>query len=172
VRDGILNHTGPTKPLSQEGRIVRIVDRIAYINHDIDDALRAGILTAGDLPSKEIELLGETPSERIDTLVKDLVARSALAGDITQSEEIGGAMLRLRRFMFQNVYLGPQVREEADRVTNLIKGLFAYYVENPEEIPDGVSEDLSTRVTDWIAGMTDRYAFRTFEALNSPRTAR
>ena len=81
-------------------------------------------------------------------------------------------MLRLRRFMFQNVYLGPQVRTEADRVTNLIKGLFAYYVENPEEIPDGVSDDLATRVTDWIAGMTDRYAFRTFEELNSPRTAR
>jgi dGTPase len=173
VRDGILSHSGRSPaPLTLEAGIVRIVDRIAYINHDIDDALRAGILTAGDLPSKEIELLGETPSERIDTLVKDLVARSALAGDITQSEEIGGAMLRLRRFMFQNVYLGPQVREEADRVTNLIKGLFAYYVENPEEIPDGVSEDLSTRVTDWIAGMTDRYAFRTFEALNSPRTAR
>ncbi|MGK2879090.1 MAG: deoxyguanosinetriphosphate triphosphohydrolase [Solirubrobacterales bacterium] len=172
VRDGILNHTGPTKPLSQEGRIVRIVDRIAYINHDIDDALRAGILTTTDLPRKEIDLLGQTPSERIDTLVKDLVATSAAAGDISQSDEIGGAMLRLRRFMFQNVYLGPQVRAEADRVTNLIKGLFAYYVENPEEIPDGVSDELSTRVTDWIAGMTDRYAFRTFEALNSPRTAR
>jgi dGTPase len=172
VRDGILNHTGPTKPLSLEGRIVRIVDRIAYINHDIDDALRAGILTNADLPQKEIDLLGQTPSERIDTLVKDLVATSALENDIAQSNEIGGAMLRLRRFMFQNVYLGPQVREEADRVTNLIKGLFAYYVDNPEEIPDGVTDDLATRVTDWIAGMTDRYAFRTFEALNSPRTAR
>jgi dGTPase len=172
VRDGILNHTGPTKPQSLEGKIVRIVDRIAYINHDIDDAVRAGILTEADLPRAEIDLLGQTPSERIDTLVKDLVAQSAAAGDITQSDEIGGAMLRLRRFMFQNVYLGPQVRSEADRVTNLIRGLFAYYVENPDQIPDGVSDDLATRVTDWIAGMTDRYAFRTFEDLNSPRTAR
>lgn len=172
VRDGILNHTGPNKPASLEGKIVRIVDRIAYINHDIDDALRAGILADGDLPQMEIELLGSTPSERIDTLVKDMVATSEASGDIAQSEEIGGAMLRLRRFMFQDVYLGPQVRAEADRVTNLVRGLFAYYVEHPDEIPDGVSDDLATRVTDWIAGMTDRYAFRTFEALNQPRAAR
>ncbi|MFT4050229.1 MAG: deoxyguanosinetriphosphate triphosphohydrolase [Solirubrobacterales bacterium] len=172
VRDGILNHTGPTKPRSLEGRIVRIVDRIAYINHDIDDALRAGILEDADLPQFEIELLGASPSERIDTLVKDLVAESERTGDIAQSQEIGGAMLRLRKFMFQDVYLGPQVRAEADRVTNLIKGLFAYYVEHPDEIPGGEGEDLATSVTDWIAGMTDRYAFRVFEELNQPRAAR
>ncbi len=172
VRDGILNHTGPVKPVSLEGKIVRIVDRIAYINHDIDDALRAGILADGDLPQMEIDLLGSTPSERIDTLVKDLVATSAEAGDIAQSDEIGGAMLRLRKFMFQDVYLGPQVRAEADRVTNLVRNLFNHYVEHPDQIPDGVSDDLATRVTDWIAGMTDRYAFRTFEELNSPRAAR
>lgn len=172
VRDGILNHTGPTKPKALEGRIVRIVDRIAYINHDIDDALRAGVIEPSDLPQMEIDLLGTTPSERIDTLVKDLVATSAAAGDIAQSDEIGGAMLRLRKYMFQNVYLGPQVRSEADRVTNLIRGLFNHFVEHPEEIPDGVSDDVETRVSDWIAGMTDRYAFRIFEELNSPRTAR
>lgn len=172
VRDGILNHTGPTKPRSLEGRIVKIVDRIAYINHDIDDALRAGILKPGDLPEMEISVLGGTPSERIDTLVKDLVATSAKLGDIAQSEAIGGAMLRLRKFMFQNVYLGPQVRAEAARVSNLIKGLFAYYVEHPDAIPDSSDGDLATRVTDWIAGMTDRYAFRAFEDLNLPRAAR
>lgn len=172
VRDGILNHTGPTKPQALEGRIVKIVDRIAYINHDIDDALRAGVLADGDLPELEINLLGATPSERIDTLVKDMVATSAATGGVAQSDEIGGAMLRLRRFMFQNVYLGPQVRAEADRVSNLIRGLFAYYCENPDQIPDGVSDDLSTRVTDWIAGMTDRYAFRAFAELNEPRVAR
>lgn len=171
VRDGILNHTGPTKPQSMEGRIVRIVDRIAYINHDIDDALRAGVIVPADLPKQEIELLGDTPSERIDTLVKDLVATSRAEGDIAQSDAIGGAMLRLRRYMFQNVYLGPQVRAEADRVTNLIKWLFEYFVEHPEAIPlaDG---DEAERVSDWIAGMTDRYAFRIFEELSSPRTAR
>lgn len=171
VRDGILNHTGSLKPQTLEGRIVRIVDRIAYINHDIDDALRAGILTDGDLPELEINLLGSTPSERIDTLVKDLVASSEAAGDIVQSDEIGGAMLRLRKFMFDNVYLGPQVRTEAERVTNLIRGLFDHYVEHEEAIPEG-GGDLPTRVTDWIAGMTDRYAFRAFEDLNLPRAAR
>lgn len=172
VRDGILNHTGSVKPASLEGRIVRIVDRIAYINHDIDDALRAGILEVGDLPKMEIELLGSSPSERIDTLVKDLVAESECAGDIVQSDQIGGAMLRLRKFMFQDVYLGPQVRAEAERVTNLIKGLFAYYVEHPAEVPGEADVDVATRVTDWIAGMTDRYAFRAFEELNLPRAAR
>jgi dGTPase len=172
VRDGILNHTGPVKPQTLEGRIVKIVDRIAYINHDIDDALRAGVIERGDLPELEIELLGGSPSERIDTLVKDLVATSERVGDIKQSEEIGGAMLRLRKFMFQNVYLGPQVRQEAERVENLVRWLFDHYVERPEEIPDGVSDDLATRVSDWIAGMTDRYAFRVFEELAQPRTSR
>lgn len=172
VRDGILNHTGPVKPQSLEGKIVRIVDRIAYINHDIDDALRAGVLEPSDLPQREIDLLGDNPSERIDTLVKDLVATSAANGDIAQSDEIGGAMLRLRKYMFDNVYLGPQVRAEADRVSNLVRGLFNHFVEHPDEIPGGEDDDLATRVTDWIAGMTDRYAFRVFEELNEPHTVR
>ena len=105
VRDGILKHTGDEEPETLEGRIVRIVDRVAYINHDIDDAIRAGILSPGDLPREEIELLGDTGSRRIDTLVHDLVERSARAGDIVQSDEIGGAMLSLRAFMFERVYL-------------------------------------------------------------------
>ncbi len=107
VRDGILHHTGPGLPATLEGRIVRVVDRIAYINHDIDDALRAGVLRFEQLPRAEIELLGGTGSERIETLVVDLLDRSEEAGDIVQSEEVGGAMLRLREFMFDQVYLGP-----------------------------------------------------------------
>ncbi len=185
VRDGILNHTGAVKPRSLEGRIVRIVDRIAYINHDIDDALRAGVLSAGDLPADEIALLGDTPSERIDTLVTDLVRTSAREGDIEQSDEVGAAMLRLRKFMFERVYLGPQVREQAERVANLVRALFDYYVECPEQIPAdafgvvhaGASAaappvddtELAQRVTDWIAGMTDRFAIRTYERLAIPR---
>src|SRR5215213_7083322 len=110
VRDGILNHTGPNKPATLEGRIVKLVDRVAYINHDIDDALRAGILRPDDLPAAEIELLGPTGSQRIDTLVLDIVEHSTHAGDIVQSEEIGMAMLRLRKFMFDRVYLGPAAR--------------------------------------------------------------
>ena len=106
VRDGILNHTGSDRPATQEGRIVKLVDRVAYINHDIDDALRAGDPAQDDLPAAEIELLGPTGSARIDTLVRDIVERSAEVGDIAQSEEVGGAMLRLRKFMFDEVYLG------------------------------------------------------------------
>ncbi len=113
VRDGILNHTGAGLPATHEGRIVKLVDRVAYINHDIDDALRAGILRLEDLPAAEIELLGPTGSARIDTLVRDIVERSAAAGEIAQSEEIGGAMLRLRKFMFDRVYLGPDGRPRA-----------------------------------------------------------
>ena len=113
VRDGILSHTGPDEPATLEGRIVRLVDRVAYINHDIDDALRAGVLRRGDLPREEIELLGATGSERIDTLVRDLVEHSERAGDIVQGEEVGGAMLRLRKFMFDRVYLGASALARA-----------------------------------------------------------
>jgi dGTPase len=165
VRDGILNHTGPVKPEALEGRIVRIVDRIAYINHDIDDALRAGILELSDLPQTEIELLGDSHSQRIDTLVRDLVAQSELAGDIVQSREIGGAMLRLRKFMFDNVYLGAEVREKGAQVEQGLARLFDWYVEHPGEIPDGASDEPATRIADWIAGMTDRYALRMFDEL-------
>ena len=113
VRDGILHHTGPEPPATQEGRILRLVDRIAYINHDIDDAIRAGVLGFEQLPSAEIELLGSTGSERIETLVVDLLDRSEEAGDIAQGEEVGGAMLRLREFMFESVYLGPEAQRRS-----------------------------------------------------------
>jgi dGTPase len=178
VRDGILNHTGPTKPISLEGRIVRIVDRIAYINHDIDDALRAGVIAKDDLPAGEIALLGDGPSERIDRLVRDMVSASATAGDIVQSDEIGGAMLRLRKFMFDSVYLGPKVRAEADRVEHLLRTLFDHFAEHPEAIPAGAfgaprdDDELAERITDWIAGMTDRYALRVFENLSVPKASR
>src|SRR5919107_3809026 len=112
VRDGILRHTGEDLPATLEGRIVRLVDRVAYINHDIDDALRAGILRPEDLPADEIAALGATSSLRIDTLVRDLVERSGQAGDIVQGDAVGGAMDRLRTFMFERVYLGAESRSE------------------------------------------------------------
>ncbi|MGD9735309.1 MAG: deoxyguanosinetriphosphate triphosphohydrolase [Solirubrobacterales bacterium] len=173
VRDGIRNHTGATKPATLEGRIVKLVDRVAYINHDIDDALRAGILAPGDLPAAEIELLGPTGSLRIDTLVRDIVDRSEAAGDIVQSEEIGGAMLRLRKFMFDRVYLGPQARSEHERVFGAMHGLFDHYLEHPEEVPGGdpTAEELQ-RVTDYIAGMTDRFCIAKFIELTIPEEAR
>src|SRR5947199_1381322 len=149
VRDGILTHTGPREPDTLEGKIVRLVDRVAYINHDIDDAVRFGILAAEDLPRDEVELLGPTGSDRIDKLVHDLVESSERAGDIVQSPEVGQAMLSLRSFMFERVYLGPQVRGEHERAQTTIQRIF-----------DGLVDrgDGAEAVTDFIAGMTDRFA--------------
>jgi dGTPase len=173
VRDGIVHHTGPEKPATLEGQIVKLVDRVAYINHDIDDALRAGILEHADLPRAEIELLGPTGSARIDTLVRDIVERSAEAGDIVQSEELGGAMLRLRKFMFDRVYLGPAARREHERVHRTMRGLFDHYMRHPGQVPvvePGAGD--CQRVADYIAGMTDRYCIAKFVELNIPEEAR
>src|SRR5256886_2289 len=126
VRDGILNHTGPSEPDTLEGKIVRLVDRVAYINHDIDDAIRAGVLDPGDLPHEEIELLGPTGSRRIDALVHDLVETSARAGDIRQSEEVGTAMLALRSFMFEHVYLAEDARSEHSRARATVRRVFGH----------------------------------------------
>ncbi len=173
VRDGIVHHSGRAEmPRTLEGRIVRVVDRIAYINHDIDDALRAGVLDAARLPADAISVLGPTGSKRIDTLVHDLVERSADAGDIVQGEEGGGAMGALRDFMFAEVYLGPIARAEHAKIDTVLRTLFDHWVEHPEELPDAggaPGADLPQRVTDYIAGMTDRYCLRTYEQLTVPR---
>src|SRR5438445_9620378 len=115
VVDGILTHTGDREPETHEGKIVRIVDRVAYINHDIDDAIRYGMLEEGDLPRREIAILGPRGAQRIDTLVHDLIESSAAAGDIIQGDEIGAAMLSLREFMFERPYLAPVARRQHDR---------------------------------------------------------
>src|ERR671914_371227 len=129
VRDGIRRHSSRAPmPRTLEGRIVRLVDRVAYINHDIDDALRAGVLVESDLPAEAIALLGADGSARIDTLVHDLVERSAVAGDIVQGDEVGAAMAELRQFMFDRVYLGPAARREASKVEGVIRALFELYV--------------------------------------------
>jgi dGTPase len=175
VRDGILNHTGRAKPATLEGRVVRLVDRVAYINHDIDDAVRAGIIGERDLPAEEIAVLGETGSRRIDTLVRDIVESSREAGDIAQSDRVGGAMLRLRKFMFDRVYLGPEARGEHERVERTVRGLFDHYLEHPDELPreDGAGEaDEVQRVVDYLAGMTDRYCIATFRRLALPEESR
>jgi dGTPase len=168
VRDGILRHTGPERPATLEGRIVRVVDRIAYINHDIDDAVRAGVIAVEDLPADEIAALGATGSERIDTLVRDLVERSSAAGDIVQGEDAGAAMDRLRTFMFERVYLAPESRTEVGRIERMLRSLFAYYADNPPPslVTDATEAD---RVVDWLAGMTDRFALRAFADLSLPR---
>jgi dGTPase len=158
VRDGILRHSsGAGEPATLEGKIVRLVDRIAYINHDIDDAVRAGVLSPEDLPREEIAILGPTGAARIDRLVHDLVEHSERAGDIVQGEAVGRAMLSLRSFMFEHVYLGPRARAEHAKIERVLRGLFDYYCEHPEELPTGDGPDA---VIDYLAGMTDRFAIR------------
>jgi dGTPase len=157
VCDGILTHTGPQIPATLEGRIVRLVDRVAYINHDIDDAIRYGVLQPSDLPAEEIAVLGSTGSERIDRLVHDIVQSSEAAGDIGQSAEVGDAMLSLRRFMFERVYLGPQVMPEHRRAHDVVGAIFAALERDPDRLPRGEGS-LERRITDYLAGMTDRFA--------------
>jgi dGTPase len=175
VRDGILRHSGRAEPpATLEGRIVRLVDRIAYINHDIDDALRAGVIGLEDLPREEIAILGPTGSTRIDALVHDLVEHSAAAGDIVQGDEVGAAMLRLRTFMFERVYLGPTARQEHERIERVLSMLFDWFCEHPEEIPDTDPQPLepaahADRVMDYLAGMTDRFAIRAYTERAVPR---
>ena len=158
VRDGILHHTGPREPATLEGKIVRLVDRVAYINHDIDDAIRAGVLRSEELPREEIEVLGARGSKRIDTLVHDLVESSAGAGDIVQGEEVGRAMLNLRAFMFERVYLGAVTAEQRDVAVSTISRVFDHLVAHPDELPDDRPGDVAQRATDYVAGMTDRFA--------------
>jgi dGTPase len=174
VRDGIAGHSGRSDPpQTLEGAIVRIVDRIAYLNHDIDDAVRAGVLRERDLPREAIAVLGDTGSHRIDALVHDLVEHSERAGAIVQGEEAGAAMDELRDFMFEHVYLGPRQRAEHEKIERLLRTLFDHYAADPSRLPDGggaADSDLGQRVVDYLAGMTDRYCVRVFEALTVPES--
>jgi dGTPase len=172
VREGIARHSSRAPlPQTLEGRIVRLIDRVAYINHDIDDAMRAGLLREAELPEQPIAVLGESGSQRIDALVHDMVEHSRGAGDIVQGPQAGPAMAELRRFMFEHVYLGPAVREEHARIANVVRKLFERYVEHPELLPSGSGAhgDLAQRVTDYVAGMTDRYCIREYTDLEVPR---
>ncbi len=183
VRDGILGHTGDDPPATLEGRVVRVCDRVAYINHDIDDALRAGLVSADDLPPGPIALLGETGSERIDALVHDLVDASDDAGDIVQSPAVAEAMDELRSFLFRTVYARSAEESGNERILALLDGLFHHYLAHPELLPlsccddvgpgttadGGYDEVLVRSVTDHIAGMTDRYVQKVYFDTFVPR---
>jgi dGTPase len=170
VRDGIVSHSGRAQePATREGKIVRLVDRVAYINHDIDDALRAGVISPEELPGRAIEILGDTGPRRIDRLVHDLVERSEEAGDIVQGPVVGGAMAELRSFMFERVYMGPEATREHAKIHGVLRSLFDHYCAHPAEIPDSIPPGpLACRVTDYLAGMTDRFCIRVFETLSVP----
>jgi dGTPase len=176
VRDGVARHSSRApQPQTLEGRIVRLIDRVAYINHDIDDAVRAGLLRETDLPEGPIAVLGDSGSARIDSLVHDLVERSQEVGDIAQGPQAGPAMTALRDFMFEQVYLGPAVRAEHRRIAGVVRRLFEHYVEHPQELAGGGREaladerELAQRVTDYLAGMTDRYCIARFSELEVPQ---
>ena len=174
VRDGILNHTGDLRAETLEGRIVGTADRIAYVNHDIDDAIRAGILSEGDLPDTTHAVLGPDHSSRIQTLVMDMVETSAAADDIRMSDSVWDAMMELRAFLFARVYTAPVVMAEVDKATRLVGALFDYYVAHTEEVPEeyrAIAEGDDLRaVTDYVAGMTDRFAKNLFQQLFIPHT--
>ena len=168
VRDGIRHHTGSDMPATLEGQIVRLVDRIAYVNHDIDDAIRAGIITEGDLPVDEIAILGSTTSERITTLVTDIITATGDGTVIVQSDEVGEAFRSLRAYMFREVYLGSPASDESARARSVVTALFRTYLDDPSLLPPGGDADPVTRATDFVSGMTDRYALRAYREMFIP----
>lgn len=176
VRDGILNHTGPNSPSTLEGEIVRFSDRIAYINHDIDDALRSEVISERDLPEDCIKALGSSHRKRIDTLVRDLTENSWGKDRLALSDEKKFYMDKLRQFMFEKVYYSKKVKkdEELEKIEAIISALYDYYEKDPGRLPDekrdmidewGVAEVIK----DHIAGMTDRYAIKLFKDIFVPK---
>lgn len=169
VRDGILNHTGKTKPMTLEGQIVKLSDRIAYINHDIDDALRSGVIAEHDLPEACVAVLGNSTKRRIDTLVRDVIESSDGRDEIRQDPVCGKAMNELRAFMFENVYYSNRVKKEVEleKIGKLIESLYDYYLAHETELPADYRAMIpiygaEEMVKDQIAGMTDRYAIDTY----------
>lgn len=176
VRDGILNHTGNQRPITLEGQIVKTSDRIAYINHDIDDALRSGVISEEDLPKDCIKVLGNDHRSRINTLVKDMVNSSTGKDCISMSKECVDAMNSLRTFMFKEVYHNSEVKKASDleKVETIIGSFYEHYLQNFEAIPTEYREkieDYSRQelVKDYIAGMTDRYAINLYNELFLPK---
>ena len=173
VRDGIVNHTwSMPAPTTLEAQVVRFADRIAYINHDVDDAVRAGVIEPAELPDDALGVLGRTHADRVKTLVADLVDRSEDSPEIRMSDEAFRALETLRDFLFERVYLRDEARSEQDKAIALVRSLFAHYLDHPDQVPEEYHRapgDLPTRVADYIAGMTDRYALRVYEQLFLPQ---
>ncbi len=173
VREGIVGHTGPVIPKTLEGQIVRRADQIAYVNHDIDDAIRAGILTAEDIPRDIAAILGENQRDRINTLVCDMIFTSREAGSICMTPQIQKALADLRSFMFARVYHNSVAKGEESKAKDMLQMLFRFYVDHPEQLPADFQPQLSfdglgRTVCDYIAGMTDNYAIEKFNEIFVP----
>lgn len=173
VLDGILHHTGEGVPFTLEGQIVKTGDRIAYLCHDYDDALRAGLLVQGDLPENVKGTLGEKPSDMITTMVVDMIGASSGQSQIRESQEVGGAMQELRQFMFAKVYNSSTLRDERRKGQYIIQALFDYYSKDIEKLPSNylawAEGDETQAVVDYISGLTDNYAIDLFTSLFVPR---
>lgn len=175
VRDGILNHQTSLMPSTLEGKIVRLSDKIAYINHDIDDAVRAHVLVEEDIPREYREILGETTRNRLNTFIHNIITNSQGKNDICMSKEVESAMKGLRGFMFKNVYTNPVAKGEETRAMELLERLFYYYMEHVEKMPTQYlnmlqqGEKKERVVCDYIAGMTDQYAIAKFEEFYIPK---
>ena len=177
VRDAIVNHSGSNSASTLEGRIIKLADRIAYINHDIDDACRAGILTEEAIPAELRRTLGYTHSQRINTMVTAVIDASTDRPEISMTPGIGEAMEELRAFLFDNVYRNPIAKSEEGKARALLISLFEYYSEHPEKMPPLYTKNLENEgvgrcVCDFVSGMTDRYAIETFQSLFVPRVWR
>lgn len=175
VLDGILNHPGDGEAQTPEGKILKFADRIAYINHDIDDACRGGVISEKDIPAAITTVLGKTHSERINTLVCDIVASSSEKGEIVMSEEVEEAMMRLRKYMFDYVYVGSDAKKEEVKVKGIIEGIFKYYYENAGLMPLNMQEiawkeGVERAVCDYIASMSDRFAVYTYNNIYVPKS--
>jgi dGTPase len=173
VRDGIVNHTwAMPQPSTMEAQVVRFADRLGYVNHDIDDAIRAGLLGDADLPLRATDVLGRTHGDRIETLVDDIVATTGDRPEVRMSDDVFAALDALRDFMFDRVYLRAEAAAEQEKAVQVIRALVEYHLNHPEEIPDeyaGGPGDVADRVIDYVAGMTDRYALSTYERLFLPQ---
>lgn len=175
VKNGIANHPTKGDPKTLEGKVVQISDKIAYINHDIDDAIRGGILEESQLPKDCIEVLGSTSSKRINRMIRDIIQHSIDQSDIFLSDSVKEAMMNLRQFMFQQVYVGSKAKEQEKKAQNIVQQLYTYFVEHPmmlrgefQQMLEQDKEPLERIVCDYIAGMTDRYAVNQFCKLYLP----
>jgi dGTPase len=173
VRDGILGHSGSHMPETLEGRIVRIADRVAYVNHDIDDALRAGVLVESELPVAPLAVLGRHHAARITTMVNSMIETSSLIDDIRMSDDVWDAMMELRTYLFDNVYFSERAKAEEPKAHAVVQALFAHYYRDPDELPvEERPAEPSLRaqaVVDYVAGMTDRFAIREYERIFVPQ---
>ncbi|MBQ4283393.1 MAG: deoxyguanosinetriphosphate triphosphohydrolase [Lachnospira sp.] len=177
VRDGILNHRTSGNPSTLEGKVVRLSDKIAYINHDIDDAIRAHIFSEDAIPKQYTDVLGNTTKSRLNTLINDIINNSYDKNDICMSQEVGNAMTELRQFMFGSLYKNPTAKSEEVKANKLISELYEYYMDNPFALPDNYrkfiddrKEPLERVVCDYIAGMSDQYSVAVFEEIYVPKS--